>query len=56
MSIFELHAQILADDRDFVGSFIQIARERVREFVRQIVEAEPTLWSEAILDDVTTKD
>ncbi|HXF68666.1 MAG TPA: DEAD/DEAH box helicase [Thermoflexus sp.] len=49
MSIFELHSQILADYRDFIGSFIQIADERLREFVQRMLEEEERLWPEPLL-------
>lgn len=35
MTIFDLHAGVLSDYRDFVRSFILIADERAREFVNQ---------------------
>lgn len=49
MSIFELHSQVLSEYRDFVGSFIHIADERVREFVRQVLEEEQRLWPEPLV-------
>jgi hypothetical protein len=35
MSIFNLHAHVLADYRDFVRSFFTIADDRARQFVEQ---------------------
>lgn len=49
MSIFALHQEVLADYRDFVGSFILIADDRVREFVRQLLEEEQQLWPEPLV-------
>jgi Lhr-like helicase len=49
MSIFELHERVLADYGDFVGSFVRIADERLREFVRQMLEEERKLWPEPLL-------
>jgi Lhr-like helicase len=49
MSIFELHERVLADYGDFVGSFVRIADERLREFVRQMLEEERRLWPEPLL-------
>ena len=35
MTIFNLHAAVLSDYRDFVQSFFTVADERVREFVER---------------------
>jgi len=37
MSIFDLHAQVLADYRDFVHSFFIIADERARRMPWRLV-------------------
>ncbi len=49
MSIFDLHAQVLKDYGDFVRSFVNIADERIREFVKQLLEEERKLWPEPLL-------
>jgi ATP-dependent helicase YprA (DUF1998 family) len=43
-TIFDLHAAVLADYRDFVRSFFFIADERARAFVDQALEEEGHLW------------
>ena len=49
MTIFRLHSEILADYRDFVASFIQVADERLREFVQRMLEEEERLWPEPLV-------
>jgi ATP-dependent helicase YprA (DUF1998 family) len=49
MSIFDLHKRVLADYGDFVGSFVRIADERLREFVGQMLEEERQFWPEPLL-------
>ncbi|GIV25482.1 MAG: DEAD/DEAH box helicase [Bacteroidia bacterium] len=49
MSIFELHERVLADYGDFVGSFVNIHDERLRAFVRRMLEEERQLWPEPLL-------
>jgi ATP-dependent helicase YprA (DUF1998 family) len=49
MSIFDLHAQVLADYRDFVCSFFIVADERVRQFVEQALVEEARLWPDFLL-------
>jgi len=48
-TIFDLHTQVLADYRDFVHSFIQIADNRAREFIEQALLEEERLWPEPLL-------
>lgn len=48
-TIFDLHSAVLSDYRDFVQSFIQIADDRAREFVRQALVQEERLWPEPLL-------
>ncbi len=48
-TFFDLHQSVLADYREFVGSFVQIADERLREFVRQLLEEEQRLWPEPLV-------
>jgi ATP-dependent helicase YprA (DUF1998 family) len=49
MSIFDLHAQALADYRDFVRSFLIVADARARQFVEQALVAEARLWPDFLL-------
>jgi Lhr-like helicase/very-short-patch-repair endonuclease len=49
MSIFSLHQQVLADYQDFVGSYVNISDERLREFVCQMLGEERQLWPEPLL-------
>jgi ATP-dependent helicase YprA (DUF1998 family) len=49
MSIFELHSRALEDYRDFVGSFVNVADERLREFVRRLLQEEQRLWPEPLV-------
>lgn len=48
-TIFDLHEFVLADYRDFVHSFIQIADERAREFVDRKLNEESHLWPEPLI-------
>jgi hypothetical protein len=49
MSIFNLHAQVLADYRDFVRSFFTIANERAWQFVEHALVEEARLWPDFLL-------
>ena len=49
MSIFDLHAQVLADYRDFVRSFFIITDERARQFVEHALDKEARLWPDFLL-------
>jgi hypothetical protein len=49
MSIFDLHARVLADYRDFVRSFLVVADARVQQFVEQALDAEARLWPDFLL-------
>jgi Lhr-like helicase len=49
MSIFDLHATVLADYRDFVRSFFRVADQRVGEFVERALVEEARLWPEFLL-------
>jgi hypothetical protein len=49
MSIFDLHAQVLLDYRDFVRSFITIADDRTRVFVDHSLDEEARLWPDFLL-------
>jgi hypothetical protein len=49
MSVFTLHANVLADYRDFGRSFFTVADDRAREFIdRELVE-QARLGPEALL-------
>ncbi|MHA2636736.1 MAG: DEAD/DEAH box helicase [bacterium JZ-2024 1] len=48
-TIFRLHNDVIADYRDFVGSFILIANERIRAFVQNLLEEEQKLWPEPLV-------
>jgi ATP-dependent helicase YprA (DUF1998 family) len=49
MSIFDLHAQVLADYRNFVRSFFIVSDERARQFVEQVLVEEARLWPDFLL-------
>ncbi|HEY7493442.1 MAG TPA: hypothetical protein VIH59_20300 [Candidatus Tectomicrobia bacterium] len=49
MSIFNLHAAVLTDYRDFVRSFFIIADERTRQFVEHALLEEARLWPDFLL-------
>ena len=48
MSVFDLHDSVVADYRDFVTSFINIADERARQRIEQAL-SERELWPEPLL-------
>ena len=48
-TIFDLHESVIADYRDFVHSFIQIADERAREFVERNLNEESRFWPEPLV-------
>ena len=49
MSIFDLHASVLDDYRDFVRSFFTIADGRAREFIDDALDTERHLWPDFLL-------
>ncbi|GAB4495769.1 MAG: DEAD/DEAH box helicase [Anaerolineales bacterium] len=49
MTIFDLHAAVLNEYRDFVRSFIQIADERIRAFVNHELDNTMRLWPDFLL-------
>lgn len=49
MNIFDLHASVVADYRDFVRSFFTVADDRARAFVEQTLDAEARLWPDFLL-------
>jgi len=49
MTIFDLHQAVLSDYRDFVHSFIQVADDRARAFIKQALLKEEKLWPEPLL-------
>jgi hypothetical protein len=49
MSIFNLHATVVEDYRDFVRSFFTVADTRAREFIDHELLDEARLWPEALL-------
>jgi ATP-dependent helicase YprA (DUF1998 family) len=49
MSIFDLHAAVLDDYRDFVRSFFMVADERAREYVERTLVEEARLWPDFLL-------
>lgn len=49
MNIFDLHAAVLSDYRDFVRSFMLIAEDRAREYVERSLVEEARLWPEFLL-------
>jgi len=48
-TIFDIHHAIINDYRDFVHSFIQIADDRVRDFINKALREEEKLWPEPLL-------
>ena len=44
MNIFDLHASVVADYRDFVRSFFTVADERARAYVQRAIDEEARLW------------
>ncbi|WP_333691814.1 DEAD/DEAH box helicase [Chloroflexus sp.] len=49
MTIFTLRERVLADYRDFVRSFLNIADDRARAFVDHALDAESRLWPDFLL-------
>ncbi|MEJ5241177.1 MAG: DEAD/DEAH box helicase [Anaerolineales bacterium] len=49
MTVFDLHAIVLNEYRDFVRSFLQISDPRIREFVDRVLEQEARLWPDFLL-------
>ncbi|MCX7669219.1 MAG: DEAD/DEAH box helicase, partial [Anaerolineae bacterium] len=49
ITIFDLHAAVLADYRDFVRSFFVIADPRIQEFVDRALDEEAQLWPDFLL-------
>ncbi len=49
MSIFDLHANVIADYRNFVRAFITVADDRVRGFLDRALDEEQRLWPEFLL-------
>ena len=49
MTIFDLHAAVLSDYRDFVRSFIHIADARIRDYVERALDEEAHLWPDFLL-------
>ncbi len=48
-TIFDLHAAVIADYRNFISSFLLIADERARAFVEQAVKEEGHLWPDPLV-------
>ncbi|MCS6948436.1 MAG: DEAD/DEAH box helicase, partial [Steroidobacteraceae bacterium] len=49
MNVFDLHAAVLADYRDFVRSYFTIADERARDYVNRALDDEARLWPDFLL-------
>lgn len=49
MSIFDLHAAVLQDYKDFVRSFFSVADDRARAFVDRVLNEENRLWPDYLL-------
>jgi ATP-dependent helicase YprA (DUF1998 family) len=49
MSIFDLHQEIVDDYERYVQSFLSIADDRIREFVKGELSGEKKLWPDALL-------
>ena len=48
-SIFDLHRCVINDYSDFVRSFINIADERINNFVNRVMQEESHLWPEPLV-------
>ena len=49
MTIFDLHAAVLDDYRDFVHSFFTVADERVSKFIKRTLVEDAYLWPDFLL-------
>ena len=49
MSIFDLQASVIADYQNYVRSYINVADERIREFLDRSLVEEQKLWPEFLL-------
>jgi len=49
MTVFDLHAAVLSEYRDFVRSFILVADPRIRDFVDRVLDEEARLWPDFLL-------
>jgi ATP-dependent helicase YprA (DUF1998 family) len=49
VNIFDLHARVLNDYRDFIRSFFIIADGRIRAFIDQSLDQEARLWPDFLL-------
>ncbi len=49
MTIFDLHAAVLDEYRDFVRSFLLIADRRIQEYVDRVLDEEARLWPDFLL-------
>jgi len=49
VNIFDLHASVLRDYRDFVRSFFTVADDRARAFVEHALDEEARLWPDYLL-------
>jgi len=49
MSIFDLHAKVIADYQEYIRAYINVSDERIREFVDQSLIEEQKLWPEFLL-------
>ncbi len=49
MTIFDLHAAVLNEYRDFVRSFILVADRRIQEYVDRVLDKEAHLWPDFLL-------
>jgi len=44
MKIFELHEAVMEDYKKFVQSFVSVADDRIRQFIREKVFSSNYLW------------
>jgi Lhr-like helicase len=49
MTIFDLHRHVMEEYRDFVGSFIQMRDERLREYVARVLQEGSQFWPDFLL-------
>lgn len=49
MSIFDLQASVISDYEDYVRSYLNVADERIREFIDRSLSGEQKLWPEFLL-------
>jgi hypothetical protein len=49
MKIFELHEEVLEDYKKYVQSFVSVADDRIRHFIREQVFSSNYLWPDVLI-------